>query len=152
MQLWDTSGEEEYKAVTSIYYRGAHAAIIAFDITRPETFEHAKEWMEEAYIKCGTDVKIIFVGNKCDLSPKVDLEEIRNFTEMNLSYLCTASARDGTNIKEIFRRISFDLIELQSQLLSLPSQSNGPGSLFLNDEDLRQSYNNQYCCSGYFSG
>ncbi len=119
-------------------------------MTRPETFENAKQWMEDVYLKCGSDVKIIFVGNKCDLTPNIDMQHVKDFTEMNLCYLCQTSAKDGTNVEAMFQRVSSDLVELHNQLLSLPSLSNGPGSLFLNDEDLRQ--NNQYCCSSYFTG
>eukprot|EP00794_Sanderia_malayensis_P000371 gene371-1004_t len=149
LQLWDTAGEEEYKAITSVYYRGAHAALIVFDVTRPETFQSAKQWMEDVYTTCGTDVKIIFVGNKCDLSLCIDLNVVKDFTEMNLLYWCQASAKDGTNVEAIFEKVAGDLVELHDQLLSLPSLNNGPGSLFLNGNDARQS--SQFCCGNYFT-
>ena len=151
LQLWDTAGEEEYKAITSIYYRGANAALIVFDITRPETFENAKQWMEDVYLKCGSDVKITFIGNKCDLAQNMNTDHIEEFTDLHLSYWCLASAKDATNVDRIFRRTASDLIEMNSQMLSLPSCSNGPGSLFLSEDDLEQGKTG-YCCSSYLPG
>ncbi|GLU13092.1 hypothetical protein SLE2022_297390 [Rubroshorea leprosula] len=39
-QIWDTAGQERYRAVTSAYYRGAVGAMLVYDITKPQTFEH----------------------------------------------------------------------------------------------------------------
>ena len=33
LQLWDTAGQEKYKALVRIYYRGAAAAIVTFDVS-----------------------------------------------------------------------------------------------------------------------
>ena len=33
-QIWDTSGSERFRAITTQYYRGAVAALVVFDITR----------------------------------------------------------------------------------------------------------------------
>ena len=47
LQIWDTAGEERYRTITSSYYRGAHAIAIVFDLTKLETFEHVKRWIED---------------------------------------------------------------------------------------------------------
>lgn len=147
LQLWDTAGEEQYKAVTSVYYRGANAALVVFDLTRPETFENAKQWMEDVLMKCGSDVVVTFVGNKSDKEEKIDLQEVDEFTDLHMCHWYMASAKDATNVDQIFTKVATNLIELQNQMLSLPSMSNGPGSLFLADEDFNP--NDKYCCT-YF--
>ena len=38
MQIWDTAGQESYKSVTRVFYRGAHFVFLTYDITRDETF------------------------------------------------------------------------------------------------------------------
>ena len=98
-------------------------------------------------MKSGSDVLIILVGNKSDVAPKVESEAIDEYADLYLFQWCTTSAKDGKNVNEIFYKAARDLIELQNQMLSLPSISNGPGSLFLAAEDFDNQRN--YCCS-YF--
>lgn len=47
MQIWDTAGQESYKSVTRIFYRGAHIVFLTYDMTRAETFNNLKEWHNE---------------------------------------------------------------------------------------------------------
>lgn len=38
LQIWDTAGQERFRTITGSYYKGAHAIIIVYDITKPESF------------------------------------------------------------------------------------------------------------------
>ena len=38
LQIWDTAGQESFKSITKIFYRGAHCVILAYDVTRMDTF------------------------------------------------------------------------------------------------------------------
>ena len=46
-EIWDTAGQERFHSVTPIYWRGAQAAIVVYDITNADTFERAKSWVKE---------------------------------------------------------------------------------------------------------
>ena len=37
-QIWDTAGQEKYRAITDAYYRGAEGALVVFDVTKKDTF------------------------------------------------------------------------------------------------------------------
>lgn len=50
-----------------MYYRGAQAAIIVFDITNPSSFERAKGWVKELNERANTVKVIALAGNKLDL-------------------------------------------------------------------------------------
>lgn len=38
MQVWDTSGQENYLAITRQYFRGCQGAMVVFDLTKRDTF------------------------------------------------------------------------------------------------------------------
>lgn len=59
-----------------MYYRGAQAAIIVYDITSQESFARAKSWVKELQRHAGPDIVIALAGNKADLADKriVDYE------------------------------------------------------------------------------
>lgn len=65
-QIWDTAGEERYRSVTKIHYRGANAALIVYDISDERSFADVRSWIED--VQNLTEGCIIFViGNKSDL-------------------------------------------------------------------------------------
>ena len=47
LQIWDTGGQERFQYVRPLYYRGAMGAILLFDLTNRESFDHIPRWMEE---------------------------------------------------------------------------------------------------------
>ena len=68
LQIWDTAGQEKFRTITSSYYRGAHALMIVFDITDPQSYEDAVGyWFEEIKNSCPPQTQILLVGNKSDL-------------------------------------------------------------------------------------
>ena len=46
-EIWDTAGQERYHSLAPMYYRGAQAAIVVYDITNADTFARAKTWVRE---------------------------------------------------------------------------------------------------------
>merc|ERR1712066_940409 len=69
LQIWDTAGQESFKSITRSYYRGAIGALLVYDVTRRETFNHLEYWLKEAreHDRDGRMV-IMLIGNKCDLA------------------------------------------------------------------------------------
>lgn len=66
LQIWDTAGQESFKSITKIFYRGAHCIFLAYDITRSETFDNLTTWYEEVIAQSEPDVILFMVGNKID--------------------------------------------------------------------------------------
>lgn len=80
-QIWDTAGQERYRAITSAYYRGAVGALLMYDITKSETYEHVSRWLEELKDHADPQIVVMLVGNKCDLKHlrAIPTEEAKNF-------------------------------------------------------------------------
>ena len=111
--LWDIAGQDRFKAMRSMFFRGAKASIITFDLTRKSSFENTSKWIEEAR-EFSPDQLFILVGNK------VDLEDVREVTSKEgqemakklgaISYIET-SAKTGINVGEAFTRIGTETLD-----------------------------------------
>ena len=66
LQLWDTAGQERYQSLTSGYLKGVHGCIIVFDVTKRNTFEKIKSWINLFSEFNNYNKNIIIVGNKID--------------------------------------------------------------------------------------
>nr|XP_012323422.2 ras-related protein Rab-19-like [Aotus nancymaae] len=69
LEIWDTAGQEKYHSVCHLYFRGANAALLVYDITRKDSFHKAQQWLKdlEKELQPG-EVLVMLVGNKTDLS------------------------------------------------------------------------------------
>lgn len=66
-QIWDTAGQEKYHSLAPMYYRGAAAAILVYDITRAASFKTLQSWVEELQSKGPKEIALAIAGNKADL-------------------------------------------------------------------------------------
>jgi len=69
-QIWDTAGQEKYRGLAPMYYRGASAAVLVYDITSKLSFLSLKSWKSELDVNGPEKLVITVVGNKCDLEEK----------------------------------------------------------------------------------
>lgn len=106
--IWDTAGQERYNSLMPMYYRGAQAALIVYDITSYKSFERAKAWVKELSIEKPDDFVKILVGNKADLEVKreVPQERAMEYAKKNKMSFYETSAKDGTNIENIFNELA----------------------------------------------
>merc|ERR1712060_730598 len=84
-EIWDTAGQERYHSLAPMYYRGAAAAIVVYDITNRDTFQRAKQWVKELQRQGNPNIVIALAGNKSDLSSKrkVEPEEAESYASDN---------------------------------------------------------------------
>ena len=66
VQLWDTAGQDKFRAITRNYYKGASGIILLFDVTNIKSFENIKKWINEIKEEISEKVSIILIGNKID--------------------------------------------------------------------------------------
>lgn len=67
-EIWDTAGQERYHSLAPMYYRGAQAAIVVYDVTNADTFQRAKAWVRELNEKASSVRVMALAGNKVDLA------------------------------------------------------------------------------------
>lgn len=113
MQVWDTAGQERFRTITQSYYRSAHGAIVAYDITRRSTFESVPQWIREVEQLGAASVVIIIIGNKSDLEAQrqVLFEDACTLAEGHgvLASLET-SAKEAQNVDAAFTLMAQELL------------------------------------------
>ncbi|PAA85495.1 hypothetical protein BOX15_Mlig010303g2 [Macrostomum lignano] len=113
-EIWDTAGQERYNSLAPMYYRGAQAAIVVYDITSADSFQRAKSWIRELNEKA-TAVKVVaLAGNKVDLQQQrlVDLNEAQQFADDKGLVFMEASAKTAMNVNDLFLSVAKRLTQL----------------------------------------
>ncbi|XP_064444357.1 ras-related protein Rab-2A isoform X4 [Mirounga angustirostris] len=106
LQIWDTAGQESFRSITRSYYRGAAGALLVYDITRRDTFNHLTTWLEDARQHSNSNMVIMLIGNKSDLESRreVKKEEGEAFAREHGLIFMETSAKTASNVEEIPRR------------------------------------------------
>ncbi|HUU77618.1 MAG TPA: Rab family GTPase [candidate division Zixibacteria bacterium] len=114
LSIWDIAGQQRFDVFRTMFFRGAKAALLVFDLTRPATLSKLQNWYEDLIKNAGKDVLTILVGNKNDLE---DLRSVSNKEAIAfakkikaLTYIET-SAKTGENVDESFKMITEKLVE-----------------------------------------
>ncbi|KAK6796517.1 hypothetical protein RDI58_004218 [Solanum bulbocastanum] len=120
-EIWDTAGQERYHSLAPMYYRGAAAAIIVYDITSTDSFVRAKKWVQELQKQGNPNMVMALAGNKADLEDKrkVTAEEARLYAEENGLFFMETSAKTAVNVNDIFYEIGAIPVTVASRSLSL---------------------------------
>eukprot|EP00252_Welwitschia_mirabilis_P015387 TRINITY_DN33815_c0_g1_i1.p1 TRINITY_DN33815_c0_g1~~TRINITY_DN33815_c0_g1_i1.p1 ORF type:complete len:203 (+),score=49.72 TRINITY_DN33815_c0_g1_i1:263-871(+) len=107
-EIWDTAGQERYASLAPLYYRGASAAVVVYDITCMETFQKAQFWVKELQKHANPDIVMALVGNKADLEEKrsVAREVAQAHADANGMFYIETSAKTADNINELFEEIA----------------------------------------------
>ena len=133
-EIWDTAGQERYHSLAPMYYRGAQAAIVVYDITNQvkfhticsirirktflqkyihhyfcfqDSFGRAKTWVKELQRQASPNIVIALAGNKTDLANRrtVEFEEASQYAEENGLLFMETSAKTAMNVNDIFLAI-----------------------------------------------
>ena len=111
--IWDIEGSTKFKGISASYFQGAKGAIIVGDVTRPESLENISEHIQ-TFLKVNPKGKAVIALNKSDL---IDAEYLVKYRQLysfsdNKGFVSTysSSAKDGTNVDEIFQSLAHSMI------------------------------------------
>ena len=113
LKIWDTCGNEKFRAITRRYYKDAQGIILVYDISNRESFESIDSWIEDIKNCAPANSVIILTGNKSDLADKreVSYKEGKDKAD-ELGYLFNeASAKNGENILLLFANLTEAMME-----------------------------------------
>ena len=104
IQIWDTAGQENFRSVTRAYYKASAVAMVVYDITKEESFEHIQNWLKDCKELAPNTVILVLVGNKTDLEESRVIAKERGeilAKENNMLFFET-SALNGNGVQEAF--------------------------------------------------
>ncbi|KAJ8629351.1 hypothetical protein MRB53_022674 [Persea americana] len=124
-EIWDTAGQERYHSLAPMYYRGAAAAIIVYDITSMVTqtcgdgggpvTDFLKPWFfDKAFFNVLKEEALVTVHAYLfeeGIPPRV--KEARSYAEENGLFFMETSAKTAINVNDIFHAIARRLPQAQ---------------------------------------
>eukprot|EP00118_Oscarella_pearsei_P004538 m.19602 g.19602 ORF g.19602 m.19602 type:complete len:210 (+) comp27867_c0_seq4:47-676(+) len=110
LKVWDTAGQEKFRTITRMHFRGAQGIVLVYDITKRDSFENLQYWVERIQEERLRGESLVLLGNKSDLSSEREVSEeyAQSFSrELGIKQFQT-SAKDNINITEVhFQQNSF---------------------------------------------
>ena len=105
MQIWDSAGQEKYRAISKQYYKKANGILLLYDVTSRESFLGIKEWIRDINNMVTMKPSLILVGNKIDLERKVLTEEGEELSKKYNAMFFETRAATGKGIEELFQAL-----------------------------------------------
>ena len=128
LQIWDTAGQDRFRAITKNYYKGANGIILIYDVTNLQTYENVKNWIIQIREETNPNVVIYLAGNKIDIPEEeraVKTEEGKEIADEYKLQFKETSAKDGINVNEVFQELVEKIDEVNSKLeVSKPEPKN----------------------------
>ena len=111
-EIRDTAGQERFASLAPMYYRNAQAALVVYDVTKPQSFIKARHWVNELHDQTSQNIIIALVGNKVDIveedetARKVAREEGEKLAEEENLLFFETSAKSGLKVNDVFLSIA----------------------------------------------
>ena len=115
--IWDTAGQEIYRALAKNFYLNASIGILVYDIKRQSSFDNIKNYWYDQLKESGEENMILGIaGNKCDLfnEEEVDEEEAKKFAKSIGAVFKLTSCKESVGIDELFEECGKRYLELNN--------------------------------------
>ena len=117
-EIWDTAGQEKYRALNKMFYQDTKVIILVIDITRKDTFQAILNyWYKELKENAPQNIIIALAANKNDLYEyeEVTNNELEEYAKsINAIYKQTSALKD-TGIKELFNIIGEKILSSENE-------------------------------------
>ena len=121
--ITDTAGEERFRSLTKMFYKGADGIFVGFSLLDPKTLESINYWIEQINENCSKEypISLVLFGNKCDDKENIkvkkeEIDAIKN--KYDLTYFET-SAKDNINIQNLFEYLIKTTIKKRGNLKNI---------------------------------
>ena len=146
LQLWDTAGQEKFRAITRTYYKSGHLIVFVYAVDDKNSFENIQIWVKDVKEQTDEKTKFLLVGNKCDLVEKrqVTKEDAENYAKANKMEFIEISAKAGTNIEKMFNSSLLKILEDENNIENEKKQIDNYSHIDINHNN-NLPFCNKYC-------
>ena len=147
--IWDTAGQELYRALARNFYLNASIGILVYDIRRKDSFESIKDyWYDQ--LKNSGEENIVFgvAGNKCDLfqEEKVTEKEAKEFANQIGAVFQLTSCKESIGIDELFEELGRKYLEKNNLIDKDSGNNQKEGGVTLSKADAKNNRSKNRCC------
>ena len=117
VNIWDTAGQEQYRSITKLFFKGSEIVILVYDITKPETFGSLDTWYSMCQDIIGNEVVYGVVGNKIDLylHEQVLEEDAQKFAEaINAKFKIVSAKERPKEFVDFLKQLVIDYKSLDN--------------------------------------
>jgi Rab family protein len=144
LRIWDTAGQEVYRALNPLYFRDASLAIIVFSVIDSKSLECAEYWINSVRQVTPTAL-LALAGNKVDLSPRViKFESANEFAKKHKIPYVETSAMTGEGVASLFENLVERYLEGQAWRLSTAPEEPKPSVLL--SATVEEQKSSKCCC------
>jgi len=147
--IWDTAGQEKYRALTKIFYQDSKIVILVYDITNKNTFNELKNyWYEKVKENSANDVIFAIAANKCDLyeNEQVEKTEGEKFAKEIGAIFHETSALNSNGINDLFYDIAMKFASPNVSNKNIEENNNNNNNKKLVLMDVKNNNNKKKCC------
>jgi small GTP-binding protein len=112
LKIWDTAGQEKFRALTPMYYRDADVALLVFAVDSADTFRKLDSWLADLRGEATKSLSIFVVGNKIDLGREVDTADGTKFAKQIGAIYAECSAKTKDGIGNLFRMAAMTALDV----------------------------------------
>ncbi|CBZ49766.1 putative GTP-binding protein [Neospora caninum Liverpool] len=136
LYIWDTGGQERFRAMAPLYYRDAAGAVVVYDVTNLSSMDAVRFWVEELKQRGPQNCRIAVAANKSDsIEPQTDSElatppegetkavdaeaerraEMKKYCAAEGMLFVECSAKTGYNVGLLFEQLAKEVFEQLKQ-------------------------------------
>ena len=149
LDLWDTAGQEKYRAIGRHFYKESYIVCLVYDITNKESFENVKSIWYPELMDHGEKLKIIgLIGNKNDryLDESVDENSVKEFADEIQALYKKTSALDNTGIDDLFDELISKYLKETGGLISLNADNDTKENKIVIEKDGKKDKKKKNFC------
>ena len=141
--IWDTAGQEKFRAISKLFIRDAQIILIVYSIINRKTFEQVNFWLNLVKENLENNTYILgLVANKIDLYEHqivTDEEGKKIAKENNIDFLVTSALKSPETFRKFVNKLLVKYIEKEGQKMG------NNDSIKING-DIKNKTNKKQCC------